>query len=106
MSEIKLITPLLADHLMGEPISNHHGVRCCPAIQKDTENKFIVKILSIPASQVQLEALLLSGAFSSAENALEYFKELADGVVAEAEILRKLFNFLLFAHLLFLRNIK
>ena len=92
MSEVKLITPLLADHLMGDPISNHHGVRCCPAIHKDTENKYIVKILSIPATQVQLEALLLSGAFPSKESALEYFKELADGVASEAEILRKLSN--------------
>lgn len=90
MSEAKLITPLLAEHLMGDPISNHHGVRCCPAIRKDTEDKYIVKILSIPASQVQLEALLLSGAFSDKESALAYFKDLADGVVAEAEILGKL----------------
>lgn len=90
MSEPKLITPLLADHLMGDPISNHHGVRCCPAMRKDTEDKYIVKILSIPASQVQLEALLLTGAYSSKEAALEYFKELSDGVVQEAEILRKL----------------
>lgn len=90
MSEPKLITPLLADHLMGDPISEHHGVRCCPAIQKNTEEKCIVKILSIPASSVQLDALLLTGAFPDKEAALVYFKELADGVIQEAEILQKL----------------
>ena len=44
----------------------------------------------VGAGQVQLEALLLSGAFSDKESALAYFKDLADGVVAEAEILGKL----------------
>ena len=90
MSEPKLITPLLADHLMGDPISNHHGVQCCPALHKETQGKYIVKILSIPATSVQLDALLLSGAFSNKESALEYFKELSDGIVQEAEVLRKL----------------
>ena len=85
MSEPKLITPLLADHLMGDPISNHHGVQCCPALHKETQGKYIVKILSIPATSVQLDALLLSGAFSNKESALEYFKELSDGIVEEAE---------------------
>ncbi len=90
MSEPKLISPLLSDHLMGDPISNHHGICCCPAIKKETEDKYIVKILSIPASQVQLDAFLLTGAYTTKEDALAYFKELADATVQEAEILKKL----------------
>lgn len=90
MSEPKLISPLLANHIMGEPISAHHGVRCCPAILKDSDNKYIVKIISIPASSVQLDALLLSGAYATQEDALKYFKELADAVVEEARLLQKL----------------
>ena len=90
MSEPKLISPLLSDHMMGDPVSSHHGICCCPAIKKDCDDKYIVKILSIPASQVQLDALLLTGAYSSKEDALAYFKELADGVVSEAETLQKL----------------
>ena len=93
MSEPKLISPLLDNFLMGDPISDHHGVRCCPAIIKDTDNRFIVKIISIPASQVQLDALLLAGAYSSQASALAYFKELAAGVAEEAEILKKLSKF-------------
>lgn len=90
MSEPKLISPLLSEHLMGDPISDHHGIRCCPAIRKDSDDKYIVKILSIPASQVQLDALLLTGAYASPEAALAYFKELADSAVEEAEVLKKL----------------
>lgn len=90
MSEPRLIAPLLSDHIMGESISSHHGVCCCPAMQKDSEEKYIVKIISIPASSQQLDALLLSGAYHSSAAALRYFKELADETVEEAKLLQKL----------------
>ncbi len=90
MSEPKLVSPLLDDFVMGEPISEHHGVRSYPAMQKDSDNKYIVKIISIPASQRSLDALLLAGAFPDAQAAQDYFRELADGVVAEAQTLQQL----------------
>ena len=90
LSDPKIIKPLLAGHVMGEPISSHHGVRCCPAISMDTDEKYIVKVISIPASQVQLDALLLTGAYPTKEAALSYFKELTDSAVGEAEILQQL----------------
>ena len=90
MSEPKLISPILDNFAMGDPMSSHHGVRCCPAMMRDSDNKYIVKIISIPASQVQLNALLLTGAYKSEGAALSYFKELADGVVQEAQTLQKL----------------
>lgn len=90
MSEPKLVSPLLDGFSMGDPFSNHHGVRCCPAIPGNSDRKYIVKIISIPASQVQLQALLLTGAYQSEAAARDYFLELAQGVVAEADILTKL----------------
>ena len=90
MAEPKLISPLLDNFDMGEPISQHDGVRCCPAMERNSDKKYIVKIVSIPASQVQLDALLLTGAFPTAEAAGVYFKELADGVADEAQVLKKL----------------
>ena len=90
MSQPKLISPLLDGFVMGDPISSHNGVRCCPAMDVQTGKKYIVKIVSIPASQTKLEALLLAGAFSDKTAALEYFKELADGVVEEAVLLQRL----------------
>ncbi|MBQ8834878.1 MAG: fibronectin type III domain-containing protein [Oscillospiraceae bacterium] len=90
MSEPKLISPLLDGFVMGNPMSSHDGVRCCPAIKEKSENKYIVKIISIPASQVQLDALLLTGAYKDPADAMDYFKEVTDGVVKEAEILGKL----------------
>ncbi len=90
MSEPKLISPLLDGFVMGDPISDHHGVRCCPAMQTDSGSKYIVKIISVPASQTKLDALLLAGAFRDSASALQYFGELADGIVEEAVLLQRL----------------
>ena len=85
MSEQKLISPLLDGFAMGNPMSDHDGVRCCPAIKENTEKKYIVKIVSVPASQVQMDALLLAGAYKDPADAMDYYKELAEDVTKEAE---------------------
>lgn len=90
MSEMKRISPMLDNFDMGGPISEHHGVRCYPAMRKDSDDRYIVKTVSIPASQTQLDALLLTGAFPDAASALNYFKEIADQTVSELEVLQKL----------------
>lgn len=90
MSEPKLISPLLDGFSIGTPISDHDGVCCCPAIKVENEQKYILKIISIPASQTQLDALLLTGAYTEPTDALEYFRELSEGVEREAECLKNL----------------
>lgn len=90
MSEPKLISPMLDGFVMGTPISEHSGVCCCPAIENESDNKYIVKIISTPASQAQLDALLLSGAYSSIEAADEYFKSLAIEITKEVDVLDQL----------------
>ena len=90
MSEPKLISPLLDGFITGAPMSQHHGVCCCPAMKENSDDKYIVKIISVPASQSQLDALLLTGAYKDAAAALEYFKEVSDGIIAEAETLTRL----------------
>lgn len=90
MSDPKLISPLLDGFAMGAPMSGHDGVRCCPAVKENSDNKYIVKVISVPASQKQLDALLLTGAYKDPAAAMDYFKELADGIVQEAETLQKL----------------
>ena len=90
LSEPRLISPLLDGFVMGDPISNHDGVRSCPAMELETDKKYIVKIVSLPASQAKMAALILAGAFANREAALDYFKELADGVLEETELLQRL----------------
>ena len=90
MSEPKLISPLLDRFYMGDPISEHDGVRCCPAMEKLSEDKYIVKVISLPATQVQLDALLLSGAYADKAEALAYFKSIAQGIEKEAKALKEI----------------
>lgn len=90
MSEASNNTLILDELTIGDPISQHHGVKCCPAIREATDERYIVKILSIPASQVQLDALLLTGAYPTPAHALEYFRGRAEDVLKEVEILNRL----------------
>lgn len=90
MSELKLVSPLLDGFQMGDPISEHNGVRCCPAMKENSDDKYIVKIISIPASQKKLDALLLTGAYRDAATAAEYFSQLAEDTVKEARLLQQL----------------
>ena len=90
MSETKLVSPLLDGFVMGEPLSKHDGVHCYPAMKENSDNRYIVKTISVPASQKQLDALLLTGAYKDPAEATEYFREMAEGIVAEAELLKQL----------------
>ena len=90
MSEPKCISPLLDGMIMGDPINEHHGICCCPAIKEDTDEKYIVKIISVPASPAQMDALLLSGAYPDEESALAYYKDVADEIIAEIDIQKRL----------------
>lgn len=90
MSESNLVSPLLDGFALGTPMSNHCGVCCCPAMKNDSDQKYIVKIISVPASQTQLDALLVTGAYRDPAAALDYFRQQADDIAAEAEFLQSM----------------
>ena len=90
LSEYKLVSPLLDGFVMGNPMNIHDGISCCPAMKENTDEKYIVKIISIPESQVQLDALLLTGAYRDPSDAMDYFKAVADGIVLEVDTLSEL----------------
>lgn len=90
MSEPKLISPMLDNFMIGDPISDRNGVRSCPAMHETTQDKYIVKIISSPSTPAKLEALLLSGAYSDKAEALSYFEQLANDIADEAAVLEKL----------------
>ena len=75
MLEPNNVSPLLDGFTLGNPISEHHGVICCPAIKENTNKKYIVKVISVPARQAQFAALLLAGAYIDPGVAMEYFRE-------------------------------
>ncbi len=90
MSEPKHVSPLLDGFTLGTPLSDHGGVQCIPAIKENSDQKYIVKRIRIPASQVQLEAMLVTGAYFSSADAMEYFREVAEGYQEQAALLSRL----------------
>lgn len=90
MSEPKLISPLLDNFAMGDAISDRGGIRICPAMSQANGDKYIVKIISNPATPTQLDALVLSGAYADRAAALEYYKSVSNDIVNETEVLNRL----------------
>lgn len=90
MSDPKNISPLLDGFTLGAPISEHHGVACYPAIRENSNKKYIIKVISVPASQAQFDAMLLSGAYKDPGDAMEYFRGNGEEILKEAEILKEL----------------
>ncbi len=70
---------------LGQPISGRPGAVCFSALRTDCEKRYIVKRVSLPASQVQADALVLSGFPPEALSA--YYKERAEELCREAELL-------------------
>lgn len=90
LSDLPMISPLLDGFTLGAPISEHRGVKCCPAIKENTTKKYIVKIITVPASQAQFDALLLAGAYKDPGDAMEYFRGNGEDLLKEAELLKTL----------------
>ena len=90
LSDPRLISPMLDGFSLGSSMSCHGGVSCYPAMRNDSDERYIVKTISIPASQVQLDALLLTGAYPDEEAAKGYFQELVKDIRDEVEILDRL----------------
>jgi len=90
LSEPRYISPMLEGFTLGQSISEHSGVECYPAMQDNSEKRYIVKKISLPASQVQVEALLLTGVYRDAESVRSYYEDLADGVRKEIKTLNSL----------------
>ena len=90
MSEPRYISPMLDGFSLGQAISDHSGVECYPAMRNDSEKRYIVKKISLPASQVQVEALLLTGVYKDEDAVGAYYKELAELVREEVRILDQL----------------
>ena len=90
MSEPRYVSPMLEGFTLGQSISEHSGVECYPAMRDDSEKRYIVKKISLPASQVQVEALLLTGVYRDADAVRAYYEDLSNGVAREIRTLNAL----------------
>lgn len=90
MFEEKPVSPLLEGFSVGTLIGENCGVSCFPAVKESINRKYIIKVISIPASQRQLDALLITGAYKDPASAADYFKSLSDDVLREVDFLHKM----------------
>jgi len=90
LPELKPDCPIMDGLIAGQCFTEHDGVHCYPAIRQETGEKYIIKIITIPATSAQVEAMLLAGAFQSREEAKPYFQTLAQEVIAETRTLNSL----------------
>ena len=90
MADAKTVSPLLDEFSMGSPYSSHHGIVCCPAIHTVTKEKFILKHISIPESQIQVNAMLLTGACADQTAAQSYYEDMTRGLEEEIRLLDRL----------------
>lgn len=90
MPALKMISPLLDNIITGDAISDHDGIQCYPAMHEITNQKFILKVISVPASQTKFDALLLTGALKNEEEGNHYFKERVQDYISEIEVLQQL----------------
>lgn len=89
MSELKAVSPLLDGISIGQKISEHGGVSCYAAMNTNTGELFILKHISIPESQVRVEALILTGACADNADALSYYTTVTEDLKAELTTLSK-----------------
>lgn len=86
LSDLKAVSPLTDGFAIGEPIHSHFGVSCYPAIHTVSKEKFILKRISIPESQSQIDALLLTGACADEAAVREYYKNVVEELRHEIEL--------------------
>ena len=91
MSEFH-VSPLLDAMTVGECFARHDGVACYSITHPESGREFVLKHISVPASQEQVQALLLSGAYQSETEADEYYRKEAEALVREAEERKKLLD--------------
>ena len=88
MTAPRNISPILDGFTVGKLFSQSGNARCYWATQNFSNLPFIVKIISLPASSAQLDALLMNGSFAGPAEVNAYFKEQAKDILRNVQVLR------------------
>ena len=86
------VSPLLDAMEIGECFARHDGASCYWIRHPESGRAFVLKHISVPAGVEQVEALLLTGAYSSEEEANAYYRKEAEALVQEAENRKRLLD--------------
>lgn len=80
MSELKLVSPLLDQMSVEEEIAGHNGCTCYALRHVQSGERFVVKRISVPASDLQVRALILSGAYPDDAAVHAYYGSVAEDI--------------------------
>ncbi len=90
MPDFKMVSPLLDHYSLEKEISTSAGRSSYSVRHVQTGECFIVKHLSIPASDSQVRALILSGIYSSDADVQAYYTDVVTEMKKELELGKKL----------------
>ncbi len=86
------VSPLLDAMEVEECFAQHDGASCYRILHPESGREFVLKHISVPASDEQVQALLLTGAYASEEEADAYYRKEAEALIREAEERKKLLD--------------
>ncbi|MBQ3356743.1 MAG: fibronectin type III domain-containing protein [Oscillospiraceae bacterium] len=90
MSDLKMISPLL-DGMQVEKESPAHKGRKSYILRRDSsDDRFVLKVLSVPAADSQVRAMILSGAYPDEAAVHEYYGRVVSNIKAELDAGKKL----------------
>ena len=90
MSDLKMISPLLDGLQVEKETAAHNGRKSYILRRESSEDRFVLKVLSIPAADSQVRAMILSGAYADEAAVHEYYGKVVDDVKAELNAGKKL----------------
>lgn len=90
MAEIKLNTALMTDKEVEEQLYKHGDTAVYAVRSTKSHQPYILKHISVPGSQKQVEALIFSGAAADADAAQEYYQQVVSDYREELELLEAL----------------
>ncbi len=90
MAELKLVSPLLSNMEVVSRISARGAVSVYIVKSTKTAQTYILKHISVPESQKQVDALLFTGAAATTADAQKYYEQVVTDYKDELETLEKL----------------
>ena len=92
MAEIELNTALLTNMEVQECLSRRGGTAVYSVKSTKSDQLYVLKHISVPETQRQVDALILTGAAADAEAAQAYYQQVVSDYQAELEQLEALAN--------------
>lgn len=90
MSEFRMVSPLLDHMSVVKTETDSAGHEHIILKRENTDERFVLRVLSVPESQSKAQALILSGAYADEEAVQAYYGRVVDEIRSELEQEKKL----------------